>query len=65
MLFGAHQQSGSDLLEDAKGEVGRRRVIHGDDDHSTQGAAKKDSDPLGAVFSPENNAVTFAYLSRL
>src|SRR5690242_2562756 len=48
----------------AHGEIGSRNIVHGNDDHSPQSTSKECSNPLGAVFTPEENAVALADLAE-
>lgn len=65
MFSRADKQPGVDLLSYTKSKIGSSRIIHGNYHHSLQGTSHEGCDPLGGIFGPQDDAITFTNRSLL
>jgi hypothetical protein len=64
LLIAEQKQSGLDLSLRAADEIRALRFVQGDRYRAAQQTAEERRDPFGAVLSPENDPVAFAYAAR-
>ena len=64
LLIAEQKQSGLDLPLRAIDEIGALRLVQRDRDRAAQQTAEERRYPFGAVLSPENDPVAFAYATR-
>jgi hypothetical protein len=64
LLLAEQKQFGLHLPPRAIGEIGRALFVQRDRDRAAPQTTEERRDPFGAVLTPKNNAVAFAYAAR-